>query len=120
MYTEQDAEAWLLANGLPFFKTGSRAICNPPVMDTDADFVVLDQTGILNLRNWAEATTDSEYEGGTRTFRLGEVNLIVVEWEEDFNRWKIATQIATRLNLTSKPERIALFQGVLYDNWSMF
>lgn len=120
MYTAKDAEDWLLNSGIPFFKTGSRVICNPPVMETDADFVVLDQAGVLNLRSWAEATTDSEYDGGTHTFRLGEVNLIVVDDGDDFKRWKVATQIATRLNLTSKPERIALFQGVLYDNWSLW
>lgn len=120
MYTEQDAEAWLRNNNVRFFRTGSRVICTPPVMDTDADIVVYDPTGALSLRNWTEATTDSDYDGGVRTFRLGEVNLIVVDEEDDFKRWQVATQIASRMNLKSKPERIALFQGVLYDNWSMW
>jgi hypothetical protein len=120
MYTEHAAEAWLREKNVRFFKTGSRVICTPPVMDTDADIVVHDPQGVLPLRNWTEATTDSEYDGGTRTFRLGEVNLIVVKEEDDFKRWGVATQIASRMNLKSKPERIALFQGVLYDNWDMW
>lgn len=120
MYTELDAEAWLLGLEVRYFKTGSRVICIPPVMDTDADIVVYDPHGVLPLRNWTEATTDSNYDDGVRTFRLGEVNLIVVTEEDDFKRWKVATQIASRMNLKSKPERIALFQGVLYNNWSMW
>lgn len=120
MYTAEDAKNWLLENNLPFFATGSRVVCDPPVMDTDVDIVVYDEIGRLSMRSWAEATTDSDYGGGVRTFRQGEVNLIITDDADVFKRWKIATQIAKRLNLKSKPERIALFQGVLYNNWSMW
>lgn len=120
MYTAQDAEEWLRENNIQFFRTGSRVVCDPPVMDTDADIVAYDPVGKLNMRSWMEATTDDEYDGAVRTFRKGEVNLIVAGEADDFKRWQIATRIAKSLNLTDKTQRIALFQGVLYDNWSMF
>lgn len=119
-YTEQDAKRYLSAANLKHFMTGSRVICSPPVLNTDADFVVLDNKGI----NWEGLgfkmnSHPEEYEGAddVTMYRRGEVNLIVTHEPAVFVRWKVATAAATQMNILDKKQRIALFQGVLYGNW---
>jgi len=121
-YTEQ--EAWVdLGNlGFPFFRTGSREICSPPPMDTDADFVVLDLKGNGTYeKNGFTLTTKEDLEeygnSDFYTYRRGEVNLIVVSTWDQFKAWRAATASAKQMNLKDKSKRIALFQGILYGNW---
>ena len=118
-YTEIQGWADLGSLGVPFFRTGSREICSPPPMDTDADFVVLSLKKIDFQKNGFSLTTDDEYEGGSHfeTYRRGDVNLVVVHNWTDFKKWKVATAAAKQMNIKSKQKRIQLFQGVLYDNW---
>jgi hypothetical protein len=119
-YFEQHAITDLANLGFPFFRTGSREICNPAPIDTDADYVVLDLHDNGNFeKNGFAMTTDTEYEGGSdfETYRRGEVNLIVVHSWPQFKAWKAATAAAKQMNIMDKQKRIALFQGVLYGNW---
>ena len=117
-------QAWAdLGNlGLPFFRTGSREICSPPPMDTDADFVVLDIRGTADFeRNGFTLGTKEDLDkyGATDflAYRRGEVNLIIVDDWPKFRAWKAATAAAKQMNLQDKQRRIALFQGVLYGKW---
>lgn len=124
----EESDAWIdLGNlGLPFFRTGSREICNPAPMDTDVDFVILDmkdngsfeENGFKIMSGKMISSVSHDYgDSDFETYRRGEVNLIVVHSWEDFKKWKAATAAAKNMNLTKKHERIALFQGILYGNW---
>ena len=123
VYNEIDAVKDLTASGLPFFRTGSREICDPAPTDTDVDFVVLDlnRTSDFERDGYPRTTKDqrSRYGGPPEfnTYRRGEVNLIVVHSWGSFDAWRAATAAAKQMNLLDKVERIALFQGVLYGNW---
>jgi hypothetical protein len=120
-YHEHEAIVDLGNLGFPFFRTGSREICNPAPSNTDVDFVVLDLKGSGSFeKNGYTMTTDEEYEGGSsfETYRRGEVNLIVVHDWATFKKWRAATAAAKQMNLTDKQKRIALFQGILYGNWA--
>lgn len=121
-YTEKTAKEWLSEKKLAHFRTGSREICNPPVMNTDVDFVVLHKRSPMDIEDagWLNTTGTDESYGTSmtfRTYRSGCVNLIVVNTNVDFTKWHIATVAAKALNMTEKRQRIALFQGVLYGNW---
>jgi hypothetical protein len=120
-YNEQTARDWLVHNELQHFVTGSREICNPPVLDTDIDFVVLDpRNRNFSLQGWIE-TTDTEdtygFDAQFSTYRSGDVNLIVVDSKVEFMKWRVATAAAKHMNILDKQDRINLFQGVLYGNW---
>jgi len=123
----------LLAKCLEWHEVGSRATCNPPVMDTDRDYLclVIDLnefvtaadaelgcdivSGIIKNDNSATASA-SRYPRDFTSIRAGEFNLIATDRREFFNRFMAATRLAKRFNLLAKDDRIALFQAVLYGN----
>lgn len=97
-------------------KTGSRYICNPPVLDTDDDTVILvngyyDYHSMLVNDGW-EATADYDGTGHFYSFRKGDQNYIVTESPRFFNAYVVATETAKALNLLKKEDRIKLFQTV--------
>ena len=108
--------------------TGSRVICDPPVLDTDLDVVLLVRSEAPRFADAVQealeaagySRTAGDYEDsselgiGFSTFRKGDVNLIVTASPELYRRWCVATSCAIALNLRSKPQRIALFQVCLY------
>lgn len=105
---------------------GSRVTCNPPPVDTDKDWLALVTDGAypeaLIAAGFVQDGMPGFYtgndNGGFRSWRLGEINLITTEDEEFFNRFVTATELAKRFNLLNKKDRIALFQAVLYGvNW---
>lgn len=118
-YDELSAIEFLQGEGLPYLLTGSRIICDPPVMDTDIDIVVWDRHGVnfeaygFSLSDGVDKYEDSDFY----TYRQGDVNLIVVDSGAMFKAWRVATESAKALNLKTKDERIKHFQGVLYGNW---
>jgi hypothetical protein len=120
-YDEYDALQFLTNLGLPFFRTGSREICRPAPVGTDVDFVVLD-TGVgayqaIGFQNTSDAGLNEYGQSNFCTYRMGEVNLIVVDTYTEFRKWRVATAAAKQMNLVKKQDRIDLFQGVLYGNW---
>jgi hypothetical protein len=101
--------------------TGSRVICNPPVLDTDEDYVVLTKDiHAFMLKAKADGFTSSareEYEfhdTDFMCFRKGELNLIVTTSLDFYTRWKLATLLATRFNLLVKQDRRDLFSVILH------
>jgi len=96
--------------------TGSRFICNPPVMDTDLDIVLLTndiQTVHDTLINMGYTWCGEHYdETDFIALRKGTINAILVQDVDVFESWQYATEIATRLNLKSKDKRIKLFKLV--------
>lgn len=104
---------------LNWHPTGSNYICNPPVTDTDIDFVCFDFFVNPWQKQWTltNADEDGMYEGCERmfdTFRKGKYNLIVAKTVDFYNKFVQATEAAKILNLTDKQDRIDLFQKVLY------
>lgn len=100
------------------YPTGSRYICNPPVMDTDNDTVFLvngyyDYASILLNDGWEDCGECYELPGEFRAFRKGEENYICTEDEKFFDAYVKATDGAKALNLLKKEDRITLFHSIL-------
>lgn len=108
--------------------TGSRVICNPPVMDTDFDIVVLlgcaddtryieDEGYIYTIPELKEyditnVETVGSNEHWIKTYRKGDINLICLIDATRFGRWKLATAICKRLNILDRPTRVDIFAMV--------
>lgn len=105
---------------------GSRVTCRPAPTDTDADYLVLvadpwafrgavfldgyELGGSLLLDADAPLNSVDRFSSYTK----GDINLIVTGCEQFFNKFVVATHVATRLNLLQKSDRITLFQAILY------
>lgn len=107
---------------LDAFVTGSRVICNPPVTDTDLDVAVLVDAGTepvefidlgYTLSNEVMAQV-CKAPRNFSAFRRGEVNLVVTSDPVLFERYKLATEWATKLNLKSKRDRAQFFELVKF------
>lgn len=109
---------------------GSRKTCTPPPMDTDIDILIFtyDKDGFAAkalaepnpFKTGNEETTDGDAIGPSRfesdfvSLKRDDINLIITDDIEFHQRFVAATSIAKRLNLRNKPDRIALFQAILY------
>lgn len=113
-----------------WFRTGSSYICDPPVLNTDDDFVLYAVNRFV-LRPQLEALgyeysnkDVKEYKDKNKDpFAKYNVfdayrhpgnnhNLIVVASADDFLKWKVATKVAKELNLLDKRHRIVLFRAI--------
>jgi hypothetical protein len=107
---------------------GSRVTCNPAPTGTDEDYLVeIEQVSSGSVAQVVQAISGAgfnwegseHYQNAANTFmswRKGETNLIVTASSVFAERHRAATHVCTRLNLLNKPDRIALFQAVLYGN----
>lgn len=114
---------WLRGKATP---CGSRETCDPPPVDTDADFLVLvfpghDLAGVitrLSSDGWTWEGSSEHYQNvageGFMSWRKGETNLIVTASEAFHARHVAATAVCKRLNLLDKEDRKAVFTAVLY------
>ncbi len=106
---------------------GSRVTCDPAPTDTDADYLVLIPVGqriALDLvaklcgagwhwdgsEHYQKAVSD-----GFMSWKRGHVNLIITSNRHFWERHQLATAVCKKLNLMHKPDRIVLFQALLYD-----
>jgi len=104
--------------------TGSNWTCDPPVTDTDIDYICLvDNTN--DFMETAIGAAPGGYAQGSfrhtdprllRSIRFENINFIVTDTSEFYRRFVAATSVAKLLNLQAKADRIALFQAVLYGN----
>ena len=115
--TEWAAASWLVE------PVGSRVTCNPAPEDTDEDFLCHVPNSIIDgeLLSSMGFTQDGSPEfytgndnGGFRSYRRGDTNVIITESMKFFELFMTATTLAKQFNLLKKVDRIALFQGVLY------
>ncbi|UFK09528.1 hypothetical protein [Xanthomonas phage DES1] len=121
-----------------YFKSGSSFVCDPPVQDTDEDYVIF-TFNLANLRLELESLGYTYSNKDIEKYKLGKTdpfamynsfdsyrhpdnrhNLICVSNELDFTRWKVATLLAKQLNVLDKHNRISLFRairsgGTLYE-----
>jgi hypothetical protein len=108
----------ILNNALLFYQTGSTVICSPPVTNTDEDYILFVQEECLvkfyneNFGdNWESKI--SGYEGCILDcFRNGKYNILVTSNLFYYNIWVTATDIAKKLNLTNKDQRVFLFRTI--------
>ncbi len=106
------------------YATGSRVICNPPVLDTDIDFIICERGGGIELHKFLikngfnkSCKDDEEYDmesEGFECYRKDNINLIITSNYNWYLKWVTATKLAKKLNLLEKEQRIALFKYVLY------
>lgn len=112
-----------LWNGI--YQTGSSVICNPPVIDTDIDYIIYTNEDIkldtfLKCEGFIESCKDREEydltDEGFYCYRKENINLITTTSFPFYLKWVTATKLAKKLNLLNKEDRITLFQFVLYGN----
>lgn len=104
-----------------WFPTGSNYICNPPVTDTDIDIMlyVTDKTetsnALLDLGNAVLNYDDLYIDQPFLSVRYGKYNFLITDEVMYFADFKFATEVAKKLNLKNKTDRIVLFDAILYE-----
>ena len=100
--------------------TGSYIICSPPVENTDRDILihVKDVHRVdteLSKQDWELCGKDypRQEEFGFVAYRKGIYNLIVTSNENYFYLFSQATDLAKKLNLKEKQQRIDLFHYII-------
>ena len=121
--TKSEILAILQGTATHIVPAGSQYTCNPPpdMATSDEDWLVHTWTDAAALLIEAGFTQQGQPEfytgnedGGFKSWRRGEVNLIITQDLAFFNKFRTATELARRFNLLEKQDRIALFQAVLY------
>ena len=120
-----DILALLHNAGCVIERCGSRVTCDPAPTDTDQDWLVVVPNNSADISSAVENLSMSgfQWEGGEHyqsaagnfmSWRKADVNLIVTANTDFAEKHRAATHICKRLNLLNKPDRIAVFQAVLY------
>lgn len=104
---------------ISWHKTGSNYICNPPVTNTDVDYIILVGDWELAhqwmLENDFVTCGEDSYGGNLfEAFRKGNLNYIITYDLVFYDRFCAATELAKLKNLKYKSDRIALFKSILY------
>lgn len=118
---------------LKVYQCGSRVTCNPPPMDTDADYLVLvkDIDSFSELCDFLlkndfyqggsciadEANTLLEHERFTSFSNAVKINFIITLSNIFYDRFVLATNVCKSINEMRKPCRITIFQAILYGKF---
>ena len=106
------------------YQTGSSVICNPPITDTDIDYVIYTNKEykldiFLKSKGYTKSCAEEEEydleKEGFSCYRLNNINLIITTNREWYLKWVLATKVAKNLNLKVKADRVMLFKAILYD-----
>lgn len=106
------------------YQTGSSVICNQPVTDTDIDYVIYTNKEVkldtfLKSKGYTKSCEDKEEydmeKEGFSCYRLNNINLIITTDREWYLKWVLATEVARKLNLKVKADRVMLFKAILYN-----
>lgn len=125
--SEVDVFSALLKMGCTSEPCGSKITCSPPPDKTDRDFLVVmpdnrekigDVVSSLSMMDfeWEGSEHYQDAAGNFMSWRRDDLNLIVTANADFASRHRAATSVCKRLNLMQKPDRIAVFQAVLYGN----
>lgn len=107
------------------YQTGSSVICNPPITDTDIDYVIYtnkeyELDTFLKSKGYTKSCAEKEeYDlenEGFSCYRLNNINLIITTNREWYLKWVLATEVARKLNLKVKADRVMLFKAILYGD----
>jgi hypothetical protein len=111
-------------NLISFQETGSSYTCDPPVMDTDWDYIALVKD-MERAHNKLCGTLPSEWaytginytdaQGDFRTYRKDKYNLIVTEDTSHYLKFCAATEYCKAKNILKKEDRIMYFTLIIND-----
>lgn len=99
--------------------TGSSYTCEPPVLNTDVDFIcqvdsLQEFVPVAQDLKWVLGGADyGAYMGPFKAFRSDNINLIVTDHPLFYQQYVTATELAKRFNLLDKKDRIDLFQAIV-------
>lgn len=104
---------------------GSRVTCNPAPTNTDEDILILTDKSYRLVEDCkaqgfegGEAYLDGK--GGLAvnflSLRKGEINLIVTESKQFYDKFLLATHVCKTLNVMEKENRIMVFQAIISGN----
>ena len=109
-------------NLISVHETGSSYICDPPVLDTDWDYLLLVESmdhAHEDILNKGFIYTSIEYEEMPgehfRTYRNDEYNLIVTTSTQWYVRFCAATEYCKTKNVLNKETRVMFFTIILQD-----
>lgn len=99
--------------------TGSSYICEPPVLNTDFDTIILAEAGYIGAllsEGWTPCSGAEYSDSGANfyAYRKGTQNYIVTTDTKFYKKFVYATKIAKSMNLLNKEDRVKLFDAVLY------
>jgi hypothetical protein len=115
------AEMWVSCD-----QVGSSVTCDPPVLNTDVDYLVLavDWQPFLSQalhEGWELGSYWESHDilralsdGDFVSLRKERLNIILTACVVFRTKFMLATKLAKQFNLLKKSDRIALFQAVLY------
>lgn len=121
----KDWFSWFTENDAKITQVGSRVTCDPPVMDTDEDWLIyVPEQGLANWLTDA-AKLGFDLDDRCKHYRVEDndfnswrgpnnLNLIVTASLQFYNKFNLASNVAKELNLLKKEDRITLFQANLY------
>lgn len=116
---------------LEIHETGSHYICNPPVEDTDIDWIILIADHdwekcdrFLGEDGWKIGGSVGRDEDGDiiltssfQSYKCGKDNLIITSDPNYYEKFIVATKLAKRFNLLKKEDRIACFKAVIHGEY---
>lgn len=99
------------------FQTGSSVICNPPVTNTDIDFMFYTRDmakfeAHLLKQGWKRGGSGFETESNWIALRKDNLNYLLTDDNAYYEKFETATKLATKLNLLDKQQRITLFHFI--------
>lgn len=91
-----------------FHPTGSAHTCNPPILDTDEDWVVWADdfnkaSDDLTAIGFTANPDQTHY--GAVSMRFGKYNIILMSNKSEYDLWVKATAVCKYLNIGSKEQR---------------
>lgn len=110
---------------------GSRVTCNPPPTDTDLDILVLATPNAYMVieaelldKNWTiggslpsdAARVELLHQESFNSYKRDDVNIILTANSTFYAKFLLASSVCKKLNLLKKPDRIDVFQAILYGN----
>ncbi len=105
---------------LLYIPSGSRVICDPPVLTTDEDWFVWvsdwdEAAEILYAEGFSPTTEQQDYTAFI-SLRKAYLNICVTTDIDLYKRTVLATDLAKRFNLLNKQDRVDLFNAIQFGS----
>lgn len=106
-------------------RIGSRYVCDPPVMDTDRDTLILvpdvsEAERLLLQEGWTTCLEGEYFATAFKAYRKGTDNYVITSDETFFQRYLIAAEVAKALNLRDKEDRIKAHEAAINASGGTF
>src|SRR5882672_6789358 len=114
----------LISEGCQATLIGSRAICDPVPTSSDEDYLIYHKPTLsiddVLKKHGLDIAAPTDYgnlsKGDFRSFRSGNINLIITTKTTFETKFLLAVHVCRSLNLLSKSDRILVHQAILYGN----